>query len=199
MRSVLLLTAVSVAVTTLVASAQQKPAPPSTLRAPTLAEVQRGEYGRYRANNDLLHYDLDVRIDPAKKWLSGSNAIRFKMLKDDTRIQLELFAHLAVDRILLNKSELKYTREGNAVYIDFPETLKTGRTYTIEFHYSGSPLETGRFDALAFKKTPDGVDWINSANEGVGSSVWWPGKDQWRDEPEGMDIKISVPNGLTNV
>ena len=32
-----------------------------------------------------------------------------------------------------------------------------------------------------------------------GSSVWWPSKDQWRDEPETMDIKVSVPNGLTNV
>ncbi len=184
-----------------VAASAQQPTrtPPSTLRAPSRAEVLRGEYGRYRANNDLLHYELDVRIDPAKKWISGKNAVRFKMVKDDTRVQLELFANLTVDRILFNKAELKYTRDGNAVYIDFPETLRTGRTYTIDFYYSGSPLETGRFDALAFKKTPDGMDWINSANEGVGSSVWWPGKDQWRDEPEGMDIKIAVPNGLTNV
>src|SRR5262245_22607277 len=111
----------------------QQPArtPPSTLRAPTRAEVLRGEYGRYRANNDLLHYDLDVRIDPATKRISGKNAVRFKMLKDDTRIQLELFANLSVDRILLDKTELKYTRDGNTVYIDFPETLRTGRTYTI--------------------------------------------------------------------
>ncbi len=183
------------------AGAQQpaRPEPPSTLRAPSRAELLRGEYGRYRANNDLLHYDLDVRIDPEKKWISGRNAVRFKMLKDDTRIQLELFANLNIDRIVFNTRELKYTRDLNAVYIDAPETLRAGRTYTIDFYYSGSPLETGRFDALAFKKTPDGVDWINSANEGVGSSVWWPSKDQWRDEPDGMDLKVSIPSGLTNV
>ena len=35
----------------------------------------RGEYGRYRANNDLLHYDLDVRVDPEKKWISGKNTV----------------------------------------------------------------------------------------------------------------------------
>ena len=57
----------------------------------------------------------------------------------------------------------------------------------------------GRFDALAFKKDPAGRHWINTANEGVGSSVWWPSKDQWRDEPEGMDIRVSVPNPLVNV
>ena len=64
------------------------------MRAPTRAEILRGEYGRYRANNDLLYYDLDVRVDPEKKWISGKNTIRFKMLKDDTRIQLDLFCEL---------------------------------------------------------------------------------------------------------
>jgi aminopeptidase N len=176
-----------------------KPEPPTSLRAPSRAELLRGEYGRYRANNDLLHYDLDVRIDPEKKWISGRNAVRFKMLKDDTRIQLELYANLAVERIIHDGRELKYTRDLNTVYIDFPETLRSGRTYTIDFHYSGAPLEVGRFDALAFKKDPAGGHWINTANEGVGSSVWWPSKDQWRDEPEGMDIRVAVPNPLVNV
>ena len=91
---------------------------------------------------------------------------------------------------LRDTRELKYTRDLNTVYIDFPETLRSGRTYSIDFHYSGAPLEVGRFDALAFKKDPAGGHWINTANEGVGSSVWWPSKDQWRDEPEGMDIRV---------
>src|SRR5688500_4996817 len=131
-----------------IASAQQKEPPPTTRRAPSRAELLRGEYGRYRANNDLLHYDLDVRIDPEKKWITGRNAVRFKMLKDDTRIQLELYANLTVERIMHGGRDLKYTRDLNTVYIDFPETLRSGRTYTIEFHYSGAPLEVGRFDAL---------------------------------------------------
>jgi aminopeptidase N len=183
------------------AAAQQtaKPEPPTTMRAPSRAELLRGEYGRYRANNDLLHYDLDVRVDPERKFITGRNSIRFRMLKDDTRIQLELYANLNIDRILHGTRELKYTRELNTVYVDFPETLRAGRTYTVDFHYSGEPLELGRFDALAFKKDPAGGHWINTANEGVGSSVWWPSKDQWRDEPEGMDIRVAVPNPLVNV
>ena len=34
---------------------------------PTKAELLRGTYGPYRANNDLLFYHLDIRIDPTKK------------------------------------------------------------------------------------------------------------------------------------
>ncbi len=173
--------------------------PPSTLRAPTRLDVLRGAYSRYRANNDLLYYELDVRVDPDKKTVGGKNAIRFKMLKDDTRIQLELYANYTIDKILMGATTLKYERDHNTVYVDFPETLRAGRTYTIEFHYRGSPEEQGRFGGLAFRKDPAGRHWINTANEGEGSSVWWPSKDQWRDEPEGVDIRVAVPNGLMDV
>ena len=64
------------------------------------ADILRGAYGPYRANNDLLFYHLDVRVDPDKKFISGKNTIRFKMLKDDTRIQLDLTETLNIDKII---------------------------------------------------------------------------------------------------
>src|ERR1044071_8434365 len=88
--------------------------------SPSRADILRGAYGPYRANNDLLSYDLDIRVDPEKKFISGKNTIRFKMLKDDTRIQLDLFANLKVDKILHGTTELKYTRELGTVFVDFP-------------------------------------------------------------------------------
>src|SRR4051812_20028905 len=176
-------------------------APPATptLRPPTRADVLRGEYGRYRANNDLLSYHLDVRIDPEKKAIAGKNTIRFRMLKDDTRIQLDLYANLNVDKIVMGTSPLKYQRELNTVWVDFPETLKSGRTYSIDFSYSGQPKEAGRFGGFAFKKDPAGNDWIFTACEGEGAAIWWPNKDQWRDEVERMDLSVSIPNGLVDV
>jgi aminopeptidase N len=166
---------------------------------PARADILRGEYGRYRANNDLLSYHLDVRVDPQKKWIGGTNSIRFKMLKDDTRIQLDLYANLNVDKILLGTTALKYERELNTVWVDFPETLKAGRSYTIDFHYSGSPKEIGRFGGFAFKKDPAGNDWIITSCEDNGAAVWWPNKDQWRDEVERMDLSVAIPSDLVDV
>ena len=176
------------------------PAPQATRPEPPLrASILRGEYGPYRANNDLLFYHLDVRVDPEKKFISGKNTIRFKMLRDDTRIQLDLYENLKVEKIVLGATELKYEREFNAVFVDFPETLRAGREYSIDFHYSGNPLESGRFGAVAFRKDPAGEHWITTACEGPGASIWWPNKDQWRDEVESMRISVAVPNGLTDV
>src|SRR6185295_18297877 len=181
------------------APAAPAPPPPTTGRPPTRADILRGEYGRYRANNDLLFYHLDVRVDPAKKWIGGKNTIRFRMLKDDTRIQLDLYANLNVDKILLGTTPLKYEREINTVWVDFPQPLKAGREYTIEFYYSGNPQQGGRFGGMTFGKDPAGQDWIYTACEGQGAAVWWPNKDQWRDEVESMRISIAIPSALVDV
>jgi aminopeptidase N len=161
--------------------------------------VLRGEYGPHRANNDLLTYDLRVRVDPERRHLQGRNIIRFRMLNNDTRIQIDLYSTLAADRILFKGKPLEFDRELNSVFIDFPETLRKGQTHEIEFHYSGVPQEQGRFGGIAFRKDPQGRHWINTACEGEGSSIWWPSKDQWRDEPESMKLGVEIPDGLTDV
>ena len=167
--------------------------------APSRADILRGAYGPYRANNDLLSYQLNIRVDPDKQFISGKNAIRFRMLKNDSRIQLDLHPALQVDNILLGSTTLKYEREAGAVFVDFPATLRAGRTYQIDFYYSGKPVETARFGGFAFRKDAYGHPWINTACEDIGASVWWPNKDQWRDEVRNMRLGVSIPNGLVDV
>jgi aminopeptidase N len=205
------LLAVPVAAATHLAQTPQRTSTPPVATTPTRADILRGEYGRYRANNDLLYYHLDIRVDPEKKFVSGKNTIRFKMLKDDTRIQVDLYDNLKIDKIVYTPSgvggrvsgiyarELEYERDSGAVFIDFPETLKAGRVYSIDFYYSGTPQTIGRFGGFTFGKDPAGRSWTFTACEGEGASIWWPNKDQWRDEVESMQISISIPNNLTDV
>src|SRR5271163_3272723 len=46
---------------------------------------------------------------------------------------------------------------------------------------------------------PAGRPWIYTACEDIGASVWWPNKDQWRDEVENMQISVAIPSGLVDV
>lgn len=175
------------------AAAQASAAPP------THDAVLRGGYGPFRANNDLLYYHLDIRVDPVKEFVSGKNTIRFKMLANGTRIQLELYPTMRIDRILLGHTTLKYERDGRTVFVDFPKTLRKGRTYSIDFYYSGQPKTQGRFGCFTFKKDKEGKPWITTACEGTGPDIWWPNKEQWRDEVRSMRISVAVPNGLMDV
>jgi aminopeptidase N len=178
---------------------QYTPRPLPAILPNTRAAMLRGAYGPYRANNDLLSYHLDIRVDPQQQRISGKNTIRFRMLHDDNRIQLDLNDALKIDKILLGATELKYQRDSGAVFIDFPETLKNGQEYSIDFYYSGHPLTTGRFGGFTFDKDLDGKPWIFTSCEDDGASIWWPNKDQWRDEVEEMEISVAVPNNLVDV
>lgn len=166
---------------------------------PSRFDVLRGEYSRFRANSDLLYYHLDIRVDPDKKTIQGKNTIRFKMLKDDNRIQLDLHGALAIDKIVMGDIKLKSERDSGAVFVDFPEMLKAGREVSIDFYYSGTPEQKGRFGGFTFGKDPKGRQWIYTSCEMQGASVWWPNKDQWKDKVESMDISVAIPNGLVDV
>jgi len=184
------------------AAAAQRARQLDALKPPTKDDLIRGAYGPYRANNDLLSYALKLRVDPDSKTIKGSNTIRFRMLEDGTRIQLELTPALTIVGITYNGKPLHYTRDGDTrtLYIDFPETLHKGKTYEVLFAYSGHPVTQGRFGCFSFDKDKEGKPWITTACEEEGASVWWPNKDQWKDEPQdGMEIDVDVPNGLMDV
>lgn len=169
-------------------------------KTPTKADLLIGQYGPYRANNDLLSYALKIRVDPEAKTIKGENRIRFRMLADGKKIQLELTPALTIDGITLNGKALQYTREERSVFVDFADTLHKGQVYEIAFAYSGQPVTQGRFGCFSFDKDKEGKPWITTACESEGASIWWPNKDQWRDEPqEGMTIQAQVPNGLVDV
>jgi aminopeptidase N len=174
------------------------PAPPPP--TPTRAEVFRGAYGPYRANNDLLYYHLDIRVDPVAKTIAGTNTVRFKMLEDGSRIQLDLSELLQIDSVSLHGQPLHYTRDSGAVFIQSPQTLHAGQTYDLVVAYHGAPVAKGRFGGMSFEHDPAGRPWIFTADEDDGCSIFWPCKDQWKDEPQdGMDISVAVPNALMDV
>ena len=189
------------------AAAQTSPASTGTAAPPALSGGDKllGGYGPYRANNDLLHYSLHVRVDPEKQMISGMNAIRFRMLEDGNRIQLDLVPTFSIDGILLEQvhgapKPLTYQRvTGRTIYVDFPHTLRKGQVDTVDFHYSGHPVEMGRFGGFVFRKDPMGRPLVNTACEEEGASVWWPNKDQWRDEVESMDMSVEAPSNLVEV
>ena len=181
---------------------------PDVLKAPTEDDRLRGGYGPYRANNDLLFYHLSLRVDPVAESIAGTNVVRFRMLQDGRKIQLELTPELTIESISFEGKLLRYVRAekgsdstaSRTFYVEFPRVLRKGEVDEVTIEYAGKPVRQGRFGCFSFDKDKEGKPWITTACEGEGASVWWPNKDQWRDEPQdGMEIDVSVPNGLMDV
>ncbi|WP_264509740.1 M1 family metallopeptidase [Flavobacterium sp. N1719] len=162
-----------------------------------------GGFSKERTCYDVKHYTLNITLNPDQKFISGSNTINFDVLKATRRIQVDLFANMQVDSIIWNQQKLKYSREFNAVFVDFPNELTPETSQSIQFYYSGNPLIAKRAPwdgGFVFTKDKQDRPWIGVAVQGTGASLWMPIKDGQSDEPDtGIDIKVAVPNGLMNV
>ncbi len=156
-----------------------------------------------RTSYDVKRYDLNITINPEQKSIKGFNDITFEVMVPTQKIQLDLFDNMKVDSIVWNTKKLKYIRDNDAVFIDFPEKLASKSNHKLKFYYSGNPkiAKNAPWDGgFVFKKDSNGKHFIGVAVQGTGASLWYPVKDSQSDEPDyGASIKVAVPNGLMNV
>lgn len=156
-----------------------------------------------RTSYDVKRYDLNITVNPEQKSIKGFNEITFEVLVPAQKIQLDLFENMKVDSIVWNTKKLKYNRDNDAVFIDFPEKLASKSNHKLKFYYSGNPriARNAPWDGgFVFSKDKAGKDFIAVAVQGTGASLWYPVKDSQTDEPDnGASIKVAVPNGLMNV
>ncbi len=168
----------------------------------THADSLRGMLTPLRTCYDINYYHLDMKFDIDNKFISGSNQFKFTATQDFTKLQFDLFDNLKVEKVVYKGKELPYTREFNAVFVTFPQTIAKGSHDEFTVFYSGNPIiaKNAPWDGgVVYAKDPTGKPWVATACEGVGASIWWPNKDHLSDEVDSMMISISVPTGLKDV
>ena len=165
----------------------------------THADTLRGMLTPLRTCYDINYYHLDVKVNIDRKFISGSNEFRFTATQDFKKLQFDLFANLKIEKVVFHGKNLTYSRDGNAVFLNFPNTIKSGIKEAFTVYYSGNPIVAKRAPwdgGFVFTKDSEGKPWVATACQGLGASVWWPNKDHQADEVDSMLISISVPKGL---
>ena len=169
----------------------------------TKADSLRGSLtSPYRTCYDINYYHLDVKVNPADRFISGSTIFKFTATKNFKTLQFDLFTNLNIDKIIYHDRELIGKREFNAVFLTFPQDILKGKQDSFQVFYSGKPTVAKRAPwdgGFVFAKHDGDKDWIATACQGVGASIWWPTKDQQADEVDSALISISVPNDIMDV
>ena len=168
----------------------------------THSDTLRGALTPLRSCYDVNYYHLDVKFNIDQRSISGSNQFKFTAMQDFTKLQFDLFANLNVDKVVYKGKTIPYTRDVNAVFVTFPQTISKGSKDEFTVYYSGKPtvaVNAPWDGGLVFKKDSLGKPWVATACEGIGASIWWPNKDHLSDEVDSMMISISVPKGLKDV
>lgn len=169
----------------------------------TRQDTLRGTITPERAWWDLQYYHLEVTVDPETTSLSGKNTVRYKVLEDAKRMQIDLQAPMQLTKAVQDGTELEIEHEGNAHFITLKASQKVGEEKEVVLTFSGTPVEAIRppWDGgLTWKKDSNGLPFIANSNQGLGASIWWPNKDHMYDEPDqGVLISVTVPENLMDV
>ena len=115
------------------------------------------------------------------------------------RIQVDLYKEMNFEKVLYQGKALKFEREGNATFIDFPDAPEVGSITSIQMFYSGEPRVAPRAPwdgGFSWGKDKEGNHFIGVSCEGDGASLWWPNKDHLSEEPDSMQVSCAVPSGL---
>ena len=168
----------------------------------TRQDTLRGSITPERVWWDLKYYHLDIKVNPADSTISGSNTIRYKVLKSYNRMQIDLQKPLEIHKVIQDGKELKYLRDGSVFYIDLVAPQNVGAIKEVVVFYGGKPkiaVNPPWDGGITWKKDANGNPFIASTCQGLGASVWWPNKDHMYDEVEDMLISVNVPKNLINV
>jgi aminopeptidase N len=168
----------------------------------THQDTLRGTITKERAWWDLKYYHLDVKVNPAEKTITGSNTVRYTVLSENNKMQIDLQEPMQIYKVMQDGKEQKFVRDGNAFFIELSAAQKMGETKEIIISFGGKPKEAVKppWDGgITWKKDKNGKDFIASSCQGLGASIWWPNKDHMYDEVENMLISVNVPGDLTDV
>jgi aminopeptidase N len=182
-------------------TSQPDPVKPSNrINGFTRADTLQGKLTPLRSGYDVTFYDLDVAVDIDAKSISGSNSMQFRVLEPFSRMQVDLYANLQIHQILYRGKPLPYTRECNAVFIQFHEKLPLHSLQEITIRYAGKPKEPNwdipMDGGFLWEKDAAGNPWVQVVCQGSGASLWWPNKDHLSDEPDSVRMTVTVPADL---
>lgn len=169
----------------------------------TRADTLRGFLTPERRCYDVRFYDLDIRIDPAQQFISGSNTIHFTVDSSFDRMQVDLFWNMKIEKIVLDgRTEVPFTRDSNAFFIHLPRKLEKNSRHRVQIFYSGKPIVAANppwQGGFTWTKDSSGNPWVVVTCQGTGASLWWPNKDHQADEPDSIAINVTVPPGLMDI
>jgi aminopeptidase N len=182
-------------------------APTQLLAAPANATEHqsklRGSLTPERTWWDLSHYHLDIKVDPIARTISGSNTMKYKVLENKKRLQIELQAPMVLEKVTQAGQTLNVIKDGYSYFIETVGEQKIGSEQSLTMYFSGVPVVAKRAPwdgGITWSKDENGIDFIASSNQGIGASIWWPNKDHAYDEPDnGVLMSVEVPEHLVDV
>jgi aminopeptidase N len=177
------------------------------MRAPVVGQVGPYDSGGplmvEQAAYDVTYYDLALDVNPADSTIEGSVTVHARAGSPLEWFVLDLVPELEVRRISTvasgTEKTMHFERREGKLWIRLPHTYQSGEMIEVTVAYGGTPHVAVRAPwdgGFTWARTPSESPWVATSCQGEGADIWWPVKDHVSDEPDSMDIRVTVPDPL---
>ena len=146
-------------------------------------------------NIDLLHYDLNIEINPSTGFLGGFNVMSIKAIADGvSTFRFRLDDLLPISSVRVNGSNASFLRV-DPIHVDvtLDRSYMIDEQFTVRVDYAGFPQNNG-FDAINFT-TQNGVPIASTLSETDFAYTWWPTVDNNYDKST-ADLRYTIPSTM---
>lgn len=149
---------------------------------------------------DVRRYELDLRLDPARRSLAGRAVTHLLTVAPLDAVELHLDDRLKVVAATVDGTAARFRHRRGLVSVELAAAWGPGERHAVELRYAGRPKVAAKppwLDGLVWAETPSGAAWLGVTVQGDGADDWWPCKDHPSDEPDdGVAIALTLPSEL---
>ncbi len=161
-----------------------------------------GYLNENRSSYRVSFYDINIDFDIEKKAINGFVTIKAESLKDLDKLQVDLAENMTISKIIYKNKELFFSRELDAVTINFPSLIFKNSIFNFTIFYEGTPQNADNppwAGGFTWSKDKENRDWVAVSCEGEGARIWWPNKDHITAEGDSVRMSYTVPSNLVAV
>ena len=161
-----------------------------------------GNLNDNRSSYRVSFYDINIDFDISKKSLNGFVTVKAESISDLNKLQIDLAENLNIKKITYKNQDMSFSRELDAVMVDFKSTIRKGSIFEFTVFYEGVPQSADNppwAGGFTWSKDKDGRDWVAVSCEGEGARIWWPNKDHITAEGDSVRMAYTVPSNLVAV
>lgn len=151
---------------------------------------------------DVRYYDLEAEVFPGEKAIRGTHTIYYTVLQPNNILQIDLQPPMEIYSISQDGEELDYEKKYLSYFIKLRQEQIPGEDRSVRIEYGGQPHVSENppwSGGIVWAEDRHGNPFIANANQSIGASIWWPLKDHPADQPDSMQISVTVPAGLKDV
>lgn len=157
----------------------------------------------YNVNPNTLNYDLkyqrlELNLDPAQYYVSGTVTSHFIPSSTMGSIYFDFSNLLQVSEVKYHGQNLTFTQlSTKELKIDFPSALSASVLDSLSIKYAGAPDTLGSAADAFTIKTQGGTPVLFTLSQPYGAQEWFPTKQSMNDKIEKVDLIITTPGQYT--